>query len=42
MTKSELKRFQALQTARVAELERLTRDCDGITIDRSSDELEEI
>lgn len=42
MTKSELKRFQALQTARVAELEHLTRDCDGITIDRSSDELEDI
>jgi RNA polymerase sigma-70 factor, ECF subfamily len=38
MTKTELKRFQALQTARVAELEHLTRDCDGITVDRSSDD----
>src|SRR3984893_2130718 len=38
MTKSELKRFRALQTAGVAELERLTRDCDGIAIDRSSDD----
>jgi DnaK suppressor protein len=42
MTKSELRRFQAVLTARVAELERLTRHRDGITIERSSDDLEEI
>jgi hypothetical protein len=42
MTKSELKQFQTVLTARVAELERLTRRRDTIMIDRSSDELEEI
>lgn len=42
MTKSELLRFRALLTARVAELEDLTRKRDGIIVERSADELEEI
>ena len=42
MTKSELHRFRAILTARVAELERLTRRRDGIAVDRSADLLEEI
>ena len=42
MTKSELSRFRALLTARVAELEDLTRKRDGIIVERSADELEEI
>jgi DnaK suppressor protein len=42
MTKSELHRFRAILTARVAELERLARQRDGITVERSADLLEEI
>ena len=42
MTKSELPRFRAILTARVAELEDLRRERDGITVERSADELEEI
>jgi len=42
MTKSEQNRFRAILTARVAELERLTRRRDGIAIERSPDLLEEI
>ena len=42
MTKSEQNRFRAILTARVAELERLTRQRDGIAIERSPDLLEEI
>jgi DnaK suppressor protein len=42
MTKSEQNRFRAILTARVAELERLSRQRDGITIERSPDLLEEI
>ena len=42
MTKSELDRFQAILTAKVAELERFTRHRDGITVERSADQLEEI
>jgi DnaK suppressor protein len=42
MTKSELDRFRAILTAKVAELERLTRHREGITIERSADQLEEI
>jgi DnaK suppressor protein len=42
MTQNEPNRFQAVLTARVAELERVTRHRDGITVDRSADELEEI
>lgn len=42
MTKNELTRFKAILTARVAELERLTRHRDGIAVQRSADQLEEI
>jgi DnaK suppressor protein len=42
MTKSELDRFRAILTAKVAELERFTRQREGITIERSADQLEEI
>jgi DnaK suppressor protein len=42
MTKSELNRFRAILTAQVAELERFTRHREGITIERSADQLEEI
>ena len=42
MTKTEVDRFLAILTARVAELERVTRHRDAITIERSADELEEI
>jgi DnaK suppressor protein len=42
MTKNELNRFQAVLTAKVAELERFNRNRDGITIERSADQLEEI
>jgi DnaK suppressor protein len=41
MTTSELPRFRAMLTARVAELEDLTRKRDGITVERSADELDE-
>lgn len=40
--KNELNRFQALLTARVAELERMVRHRDGITVERSPDQLDEI
>jgi DnaK suppressor protein len=42
MTKSELTQFRAILTARVAELERFTHQRDGITVERSADQLEEI
>ena len=42
MTKHELNGFQAILTARVAELERLTRRRDGITVERSADLLDEV
>jgi len=42
MTKNELKQFQTLLIARVNELERLIRHRDGIRIERSADQLEEI
>src|SRR5271167_874984 len=42
MTKNELNRFQAILTAKVAEWERFTRHREGITIERSADQLEEI
>ena len=42
MTKNELNRFRAILTARVAEIERFTRHRDGITVERSADQLEEI
>jgi DnaK suppressor protein len=42
MTKTEVDRFRAVLTARVAELERFTRHREGITVERSADQLEEI
>ena len=42
MTKTEVDRFRAVLTARVAELERVTRHRDAITIERSADQLDEI
>jgi DnaK suppressor protein len=42
MTKSELERFRAILKAKVAELERFTRNREGIVIERSADQLEEI
>jgi DnaK suppressor protein len=42
MTKNELNRFGAVLTAKVAELERFNRHRDGITIERSADQLDEI
>jgi DnaK suppressor protein len=42
MTRNELNRFQAALTARVAELERVTRRRDGITVERNADQLDEI
>jgi DnaK suppressor protein len=41
MTKNELNRFRAVLTAKVSELER-SNHRDGITIERSADQLEEI
>jgi DnaK suppressor protein len=42
MTKTEMNRFRAVLTARVAELERFARHRDGITVERTADQLEEI
>ena len=42
MTRNELNRFRAILTAKVAELERFTRHREGIAVDRSADQLEEI
>ena len=42
MTRNELNRFEAVLTARIAELEHLTRLRDGITVERSADQLDEI
>lgn len=42
MTKTEVNRFRAVLTSRVAELERFTRNRDGITVERSADQLDEI
>jgi len=42
MTRNELNRFQAVLTARVAELERVTRRRDDITVERNADQLDEI
>ena len=41
MTKTEVDRFEAVLTARVAELERVTRHRDGIAVEQSADQLEE-
>jgi len=42
MTQNELTRFQVILVARVGELEGFLRHRDGITIERSADELEEV
>ena len=42
MNKSELDEFRAILTAKVAQMERFTRYREGITIERSADQLEEI
>ena len=42
MTKTEVYPFRAVLIARVAELERVTRNRDGITVERSADQLDEI
>ena len=42
MTKTEIDRFRRILTARVAELERFTRQRDEIAVERSADQLEEI
>jgi DnaK suppressor protein len=42
MTTNELNRFGAILTAKVAELERFARHREGITVERSADQLEEI
>ena len=42
MTKAEVDRFRAVLTPMVAELERVTRQRDAITVERSADRLEEI
>jgi hypothetical protein len=42
MTKTEMNRFRAVLTARVAELERFARHRDGMTVERTADQLEEI
>jgi DnaK suppressor protein len=42
MTNTEMNRFRAVLTARVAELEWFTSNRDGITVERTADQLEEI
>ena len=42
MTKTELNRFQAILNAKIIELEQLIRYRDGIRVERSADQLEEI
>lgn len=42
MTKTEVERFRGILTAKVAELERFMRQRDGIVVERSADQLEEI
>jgi DnaK suppressor protein len=42
MTKTEADRFRTVLTVMVAELERVTRHRDAITVERSADQLEEI
>jgi DnaK suppressor protein len=42
MIETDLNQFRAVLTARVAELERFTRNRDGITVERSADQLEEV
>jgi len=42
MTKNEVNRFRAILNERIAELENFNRQRDGITIERSPDQLDEI
>src|SRR5258708_22207569 len=42
LTKTEVYRFRAVITARVAELERFTRQRDAIAVERCADQLDEI
>ena len=42
MTKTEMNRFRAILTAMVAELAHFTRHRDGIAVERSADQLDEI
>ena len=42
MTQTELSRFQTILNARIIELEQLIRQRDGIRIERSAEQLEEI
>jgi DnaK suppressor protein len=42
MTKNEMNRFRTILSARVAELEFLIRRRDGITVERTADQLDEI
>ena len=42
MTSNDLKRFREILTARVEELERLVRRRDGIAVERSPDQIDEI
>jgi DnaK suppressor protein len=42
MTMNQVQGFRKVLTARVAELERVTRQRDGIVIERSADPLEEV
>jgi DnaK suppressor protein len=42
MTMNQVQGFRKVLTARVAELERITRQRDGITIERRADMLEEV
>jgi DnaK suppressor protein len=42
MTKTDMNRFRAVLTARVGELERFARHRDGITVERSADQIDEI
>jgi DnaK suppressor protein len=42
MTMNQVQEFREALTARVAELERIIRQRDGITIERSADMLEEV
>src|SRR6202165_1585284 len=41
-TRTEPNQFRAVLTARIAELERFTRNRDAITVERSADQLDEI
>jgi DnaK suppressor protein len=42
MTTNQVQGFRKILTARVAELERITRQRDGITIERSADLVEDV